>query len=188
MTLVRCHWAEGADALMQAYHDAEWGVPQHDDRALFELMTLEGAQAGLSWRTVLVRREAYWSAYHGFDIGRVVAMEDADLEALLADSPLIRNRLKIFSVRENARAAAEAIAAHGSFDRYLWGFVGGQPIRNRWADRSQVPATTPVSDAMSKALKKAGFRFVGSTICYAFMQASGMVDDHVASCFRHAQE
>jgi DNA-3-methyladenine glycosylase I len=183
----RCHWAEGADAQMQAYHDTEWGVPQHDDRALFELLTLEGAQAGLSWRTVLVRRDAYRSAYHGFDIERVAAMTDAELGALLADSPLIRNRLKIFSVRDNARTALTAAAGFGSLDRYLWSFVAGAPIRNGGTDRSQVPATTPVSDAMSKALKKAGFRFVGSTICYAFMQATGMVDDHLVDCFRHSK-
>jgi DNA-3-methyladenine glycosylase I len=184
----RCHWAETADTVMQAYHDTEWGVPHHDDAALFELLTLEGAQAGLSWRTVLVRRDAYRKAYHGFDIERVATMSDADLEALLADSPLIRNRLKIFSTRDNARAALTAVAQHGSLDRYLWSFVNHTPIRNKWTERSQVPATTPVSDAMSKALKKAGFRFVGSTICYAFMQATGMVDDHLIDCFRHTQE
>jgi DNA-3-methyladenine glycosylase I len=188
MTVSRCHWAETADAAMQAYHDTEWGVPQHDDRALFELLTLEGAQAGLSWRTVLVRRDGYRAAYHGFDIERVAAMTDAELEKLLVESPLIRNRLKIFSVPENARAALAAIALHGSLDRYLWSFVDHKPIRNDWTDRGQVPATTPVSDAMSKALKKAGFRFVGSTICYAFMQATGMVDDHLITCFRHTQE
>jgi DNA-3-methyladenine glycosylase I len=188
MTVTRCHWAETADAQMQAYHDTEWGVPHHDDRALFELLTLEGAQAGLSWRTVLVRRDAYRSAYHGFEIERVAAMTDAELEKLLADSPLIRNRLKIFSVRDNARTALAAIARDGSLDRYLWSFVDQKPIRNSPTDRSQVPATTPVSDAMSKALKKAGFRFVGSTICYAFMQATGMVDDHLTTCFRHTQE
>jgi DNA-3-methyladenine glycosylase I len=186
--MIRCHWAENADPRMQAYHDTEWGVPHHDDRALFELLTLEGAQAGLSWRTVLVRRDAYKTAYHGFDIDRVAAMPDAELETLLATSPLIRNRLKIFSVRDNARAALAAAAEHGSLDRYLWSFAGHRPIRNGWTDRSQVPTTTAVSDAMSKALKKAGFRFVGSTICYAFMQATGMVDDHLTECFRHAQE
>jgi DNA-3-methyladenine glycosylase I len=188
MTLTRCHWAETADAQMQAYHDTEWGVPQHDDRALFELMTLEGAQAGLSWRTVLVRRDAYRTAYHGFDIETVAAMTDAELEKLLVGSQLIRNRLKIFSVRDNARAALTAIARHGSLDHFLWSFVNHTPTRNPWTDRSQVPATTPVSDAMSKALKKAGFRFVGSTICYAFMQATGMVDDHLHNCFRRTQE
>jgi DNA-3-methyladenine glycosylase I len=186
--MIRCPWAETEDAQMQAYHDTEWGVPHHGDTALFELLTLEGAQAGLSWRTVLVRRDAYRNAYHGFDIERVAAMTDGALEQLLADSPLIRNRLKIFSVRDNARAAVEAIAQHGSLDRYLWSFVNHTPIRNKRTDRSQVPATTPVSDAMSKALKKAGFRFVGSTICYAFMQATGMVDDHLTDCFRHTQE
>lgn len=180
--MTRCHWAENADAQMQAYHDTEWGVPEHDDRMLFELLTLEGAQAGLSWRTVLVRRGAYRAAYHGFDIDRVATMTDAELEALLTESPLIRNRLKIYSVRDNAIAAQRAIAAHGSLDRYLWSFVGFTTTRNAWADRGQVPATTPVSDTMSKALRKAGFRFVGSTICYAFMQATGMVDDHLASC------
>jgi DNA-3-methyladenine glycosylase I len=184
MTLRRCPWAENADAAMQAYHDTEWGVPQHDDRALFELLTLEGAQAGLSWRTVLARRDAYRAAYHDFDIERVAAMSDAELEALLADSPLIRNRLKIFSVRDNARAALAVIGRHGSLDRYLWSFVNHTPVRNAWESPLQVPATTPQSDAMSKDLKKNGFRFVGSTICYAFMQATGMVDDHLVSCFR----
>lgn len=188
MTVARCPWAETAEAVMQAYHDTEWGVPQHDDRALFELLCLEGAQAGLSWRTVLVRRDAYRAAYHGFDIERVAAMSDAELEALLAESPLIRNRLKIFSVRANARVALDVVARHGSLDGYLWSFVGNTPLRNARAERGEVPATTPISDSMSKALKKAGFRFVGSTICYAFMQASGMVDDHLVTCFRHAAE
>ena len=183
-TVQRCHWAMTEDMAMQAYHDTEWGVPTHDDRALFELLTLEGAQAGLSWRTVLARRDAYRKAYHGFDIDRVAAMTDKALEALIADSPLIRNRLKIYSVRDNAKAAHAAIRQHGSLDNYLWSFVDHKPARNGWTDRSQVPATTPLSDAMSKALKKAGFRFVGSTICYAFMQATGMVDDHLATCFR----
>ena len=186
--ITRCHWAETADAVMQTYHDTEWGVPHHDDRGLFELLTLEGAQAGLSWRTVLVRRDAYRAAYHGFDIERVAAMTDADLEKLLTESPLIRNRLKIFSVRGNAKAALAAIAQYGSLDRYLWSFVGHTPTRHLRADRSEVPATTEISDVMSKALKKAGFRFVGSTICYAFMQATGMVDDHLVNCFRHTQE
>lgn len=188
MTITRCHWAETADARMQAYHDTEWGVPHHDERALFELLTLEGAQAGLSWRTVLVRREAYRAAYHGFDIERVAAMTDTELETLLTDSPLIRNRLKIFSVRDNARTALSIIAKNGSLDRYLWSFVDHTPTRKPRTDRTGVPATTPVSDTMSKALKKAGFRFVGSTICYAFMQATGMVDDHLTTCFRHTQE
>jgi DNA-3-methyladenine glycosylase I len=172
---------------MQAYHDTEWGVPHHSDTALFELLTLEGAQAGLSWRTVLARRDAYRAAYHGFDISRVAVMSDGELETLLAASPLIRNRLKIFSVRDNARTALSVIREAGNLDAYLWSFSGGAPVVNRWTEPSQVPATTPQSDAMSKALRKRGFRFVGSTICYAFMQATGMVNDHLTSCFRHGQ-
>jgi DNA-3-methyladenine glycosylase I len=179
---MRCSWAENADATMQAYHDTEWGVPHHDDRALFELITLEGAQAGLSWRTVLARREGYRAAYHGFDIARVAAMTDAALTAVLTESPVIRHRLKIWSVRDNARAALDVIAAHGSLDSWLWSFVNGQPIVHHWRESAQVPATTEVSDRLSKALRKQGFRFVGSTICYAFMQATGMVDDHLVTC------
>lgn len=179
----RCKWAEGGDATMQAYHDTEWGIPEHDDTKLFEMLTLEGAQAGLSWRTVLMRRDAYREAYHGFDIERVAAMTDAALEKLLADSGLIRNRLKIYSVRDNARTALTV----GGLDAYLWGMVPGAPRVNRRADPSQVPATTPESDRMSKTLRKKGFRFVGSAICYAFMQATGMVDDHLITCFRHRE-
>jgi DNA-3-methyladenine glycosylase I len=182
---IRCSWAEGGDAAMLAYHDREWGVPHHDDRALFELLTLEGAQAGLSWRTILLRRDEYRRAYHDFDIARVAGMRDARLERLLASSGIIRNRLKIFSVRDNARTALSVIAEHGSLDAYLWSFVGGRPIINRWATAAEVPAKTEVSDAMSKALAKRGFRFIGSTICYAFMQATGMVNDHLVTCFRH---
>jgi DNA-3-methyladenine glycosylase I len=180
---IRCTWAAGGDALMRHYHDTEWGVPQHDDRALFELLTLEGAQAGLSWRTILARRAEYRAAYHGFAIDRVVAMRDAELEHLLTNSGLIRNRLKIYSVRENARVAQSL----GSLHDYLWSFVDNAPIVNRWTDAAQVPAVTPLSDRMSKALRKQGFRFVGSTICYAFMQATGMVNDHLVSCFRHGR-
>jgi DNA-3-methyladenine glycosylase I len=179
----RCTWAEKADSLMQAYHDTEWGVPHHDDSALFELMTLEGAQAGLSWRTVLIRRDAYRAAFHGFDISRVAAMSDAELEVLVTDSSLIRHRMKIFSVRDNARIALGLIADHGSLEHYLWSFVDHRPIMNHWDDPSQIPATTELSDQMSKALQKAGFRFMGSTICYAFMQATGMVNDHMTTCF-----
>jgi DNA-3-methyladenine glycosylase I len=170
---------------MQAYHDTEWGVPHHDDRALFELVTLEGAQAGLSWRTVLARRDAYRSAFLDYDIPAVAAMADDTLAALLARSGLIRNRLKILSVRDNAQAAIRVIAEHGSLDRYLWGFVGGTPIVNRWTEPAQVPARTPLSDTLSKDLRKRGFRFVGSTICYALMQASGMVNDHLTTCHCH---
>jgi DNA-3-methyladenine glycosylase I len=179
---MRCSWAEDADATMQAYHDTEWGVPHHDDRALFELITLEGAQAGLSWRTVLARREAYRTAFHRFDIARVARMSDGELASILKDSGVIRHGRKIWSVRDNARVALGIIEAHGSLDAWLWAFVDGQPIVNRWRESAQVPATTEISDSMSKALRKQGFRFVGSTICYAFMQATGMVDDHLVTC------
>jgi DNA-3-methyladenine glycosylase I len=179
---MRCSWAEDADATMQAYHDTEWGVPHHDDRALFELITLEGAQAGLSWRTVLARRDAYRAAFHGFDIGRVAAMTDAELTSVLTDSGVIRHRQKIWSARDNARTALAIIEANGSLDAWLWQFVDGKPIVNRWRKSEQVPATTELSDRMSKVLRKQGFRFVGSTICYAFMQATGMVDDHLVTC------
>jgi DNA-3-methyladenine glycosylase I len=185
MVTTRCSWADGGDAAMQAYHDREWGVPHHDDRALFELLTLEGAQAGLSWRTILLRRDEYRRAYHGFDIARVAGMRDAGLERLLANSGIIRNRLKVFSVRDNARTALSVIAEYGSLDAYLWSFVGGGPIVNRWRAAAEVPAKTEASDRMSKALAKRGFRFIGSTICYAFMQATGMVNDHLVSCFRY---
>jgi DNA-3-methyladenine glycosylase I len=172
---------------MRAYHDTEWGVPHHDDRALFELLTLEGAQAGLSWRTILARREEYRRAYHGFDIARIATMRDATLEKLLTSSGIIRNRQKVYSVRDNARVALDVIAEHGSLDAYLWSFVDGTPLVNRWQDMKQVPAKTELSDRMSKAMVKRGFRFVGSTICYAFMQATGMVNDHLVSCFRYEE-
>ncbi len=183
MTLVRCRWAEGSD-IERAYHDAEWGVPLHGDAALFEMLTLEGAQAGLSWRQVLARRAHYRRAFLGFDIAAVAAMPDAALDACLADPGLIRNRLKIASVRANARAALTLAAAPGGLDRFLWSFVDGRPLVNRPAPDERLPARTERSDAMSKALRAHGFRFVGSTICYAFMQATGMVDDHMAACFR----
>jgi DNA-3-methyladenine glycosylase I len=187
VTIPRCSWAEGADAAMRDYHDREWGVPHHDDRALFELLTLEGAQAGLSWRTILARRDEYRRAYHRFDIKRVAGMRDPALEKLLTSSGIVRNRLKVYSVRDNARVALDVIAEHGSLDAYLWSFVGGKPLLNRWQVSKQVPATTTLSDQMSKALAKRGFRFVGSTICYAFMQATGMVNDHLVSCFRYEE-
>ncbi len=183
MTITRCSWAENSD-IERAYHDDEWGVPLRDDRGLFELLTLEGAQAGLSWRLVLSRREHYRRAFHGFDIARVAAMPDQELDALLTNPGLVRNRLKIASVRDNARAALRAGEEHGSLGAFLWSFVGNVPQVNRPASRAEVPASTEASDAMSRALHKRGFRFVGSTICYAFMQASGMVDDHLAGCFR----
>ncbi|RUL61666.1 DNA-3-methyladenine glycosylase I [Dyella dinghuensis] len=169
---------------MQSYHDTEWGAPLHDDRALFEFLCLEGAQAGLSWRTVLQKRENYRRAFHHFDIARVAAMKDRELEKLLLDPGLIRNRLKITAARDNAKVALEVIDEFGSLDAYLWSFVNGKSIQNRWRSKGDVPASTPVSDTMSKTLKKRGFRFVGTTICYAFMQATGMVNDHVTECFR----
>jgi DNA-3-methyladenine glycosylase I len=178
----RCEWGNSTPAML-AYHDTEWGVPLHDDRALFELLTLEGAQAGLSWRTILDRRAAYRDAFHGFDIARVARMRDAALEKVLTDSGVVRNRLKVFSVRDNARAALTAIEDAGSLDAFLWGFVDGKPIVNNWTHPKQVPALTEVSDRMSKTLKQRGFKFVGSTICYAFMQATGMVNDHLTTCW-----
>ena len=181
---VRCAWADNSDA-ERAYHDTEWGVPLHGDRALFEMLTLEGAQAGLSWRSVLVRRQCYRDAYHGFDIETVAAMQDGELAALLAGSGLIRNRLKIHSVRQNAQAVLRIIEAAGSLDSHLWSFVGGAPIRNRWRSRAEVPARTEISDRMSRDLKRRGLSFVGGTICYAFMQATGMVNDHEVGCFCH---
>jgi len=183
----RCHWADNGDPLMRDYHDTEWGVPLHDDRALFEFLCLEGAQAGLSWRTVLAKRDNYRKAFHGFDIARVAAMKGRELEKLLRDPGIIRNRLKVTAARDNAVAAQKAIAEFGSLDAYLWSFVDGTPLRNRWKDRSEVPASTPLSDRMSKELKKRGFRFVGTTICYSLMQATGMINDHLVGCFRHRQ-
>lgn len=183
---MRCGWAGDEPGVMRDYHDDEWGHPLHDDQRLFEFLCLEGAQAGLSWRTVLNKRDNYRRAFHDFDIARCAALKDRELETLLLDPGLIRHRMKIESVRDNARAALAIIAEHGSLDHYLWSFVGGQPLRNHWTG-GDVPASTDVSDRMSKALKKRGFRFVGSTICYAFMQATGMVDDHLVTCFRHGK-
>jgi DNA-3-methyladenine glycosylase I len=169
---------------MLAYHDEEWGVPSHDDRHLFELLILEGAQAGLSWRTILHRREGYRRAFAGFDADAVARFGDRDVEHLLADPGIVRNRAKVEAAIGNARAVLEVRAEAGSLDAYLWGLAGGVPRRNRWRDLSDVPAETDASRNMSKDLKRRGFRFVGPTICYAFMQATGMVDDHVTSCFR----
>lgn len=180
----RCSWA-GDHPAMRAYHDTEWGVPLHEDRALFEFLCLEGAQAGLSWRTVLLKRDAYRRLFAGFDIEACARITDRRIEQLMNDPAIIRNRLKIGSVRDNARAATAAIDACGSLDALLWSYVDGRTIRNRWRQPGEVPATTAVSDRMSKDLRKRGFRFVGSTICYAFMQATGMVNDHLVECFRH---
>lgn len=182
----RCPWG-ATDPLLRDYHDTEWGVPLHDDRQLFEFLCLEGAQAGLSWRTVLAKRERYREVFHDFDIARVAAMKDRELEKLLLDPGIIRNRLKVFATRDNAITALGVIDEFGSLDHYLWSFVDGKPLVNRWADSGSVPASTPLSDGMSKAMKKRGFRFVGSTILYSLMQATGMVNDHVVTCFRHAE-
>ena len=180
----RCAWC-GDDPLYQAYHDTEWGVPVHDDRTLFEFLTLEGAQAGLSWLTILRKRENYRRAFDNYDIPRIARYGERDTQRLLTDPGIVRNRLKIASTIGNARATLVVQEQHGSLDSYLWQFVDGQPIINHWRNRSEVPASTSVSDAMSKALKRQGFKFVGSTICYAFMQAVGMVNDHTVDCFRY---
>jgi DNA-3-methyladenine glycosylase I len=180
----RCAWC-GEDPLYVAYHDREWGVPLHDDRSLFEFIVLEGAQAGLSWITVLRKRENYRRAFHDFDAERIARYGEADVARLLADPGIVRNRLKIRGAIANARATLAVIEEFGSLDAYLWQFVDGRPVINAWTDLRQVPARTPQSDAMSKDMKARGYKFVGSTICYAHMQASGMVNDHVAGCFRH---
>lgn len=180
----RCTWA-GSSELMIDYHDKEWGVPVHDDRQLFELLTLEGAQAGLSWSTILNKRENYRRAFAGFDPRKVARFDGRKIAALMNDAGIVRNRLKIESTVSNARAVLAVQAEFGSFDRYLWRFVDGKPCKNRPRTHHQIPASTPLSDILSKDLKKRGFRFVGTTICYAFMQASGMVNDHLTTCFRH---
>jgi DNA-3-methyladenine glycosylase I len=181
----RCHWA--VTDLSVAYHDREWGVPVHDDRLLFEFLVLEGAQAGLSWETILRKREAYRKAFDRFDPRRVAGYDRRKVAALLKDEGIVRNRLKIASAVSNAKAFLEVQRELGSFDAYVWSFVGGRPRVNRWKPPKQAPATTGESDALSRDLKKRGFRFVGSTICYAFMQAVGMVNDHAVTCFRHRE-
>jgi len=182
----RCPWCEGFD-LYRQYHDEEWGVPLYDDRALFELLILEGAQAGLSWSTILKKRENYRRAFDGFVPERIAEYDDAKVEALLADAGIVRNRAKIAATIQNARAYLQIKAGGQSFSDFLRDVVGHAPLQNEWTALSQVPAKTPQSDALSKALAKAGFKFVGSTICYAFMQAAGMVNDHLVSCPRHAE-
>ena len=182
----RCAWAEG-NVLQAAYHDAEWGVPVHDDRLWFEFLILEGAQAGLSWDTILRKRQNYRRAFARFDPRAVARFGKKDIAMLMKDPGIVRNRLKIESTISNAAAFLAVQAEFGRFDRYIWQFVGGRPRRNRWRTPRQVPASTPESDAMSKDLKKHGFRFVGATICYAFMQATGMVNDHLVTCFRHRE-
>ena len=177
----RCDWC-GDDPVYQAYHDEEWGRPVRDDRQLFEMLMLEGAQAGLSWITILKKRERYREVFHGFDPEKVARMTDKRLEQLLEDPGIVRNRLKVFGARKNAIAFLKVQEEFWSFDAYIWGFVGGEPIVNRWKKMQDIPVTTNESDAMSKDLKKRGFTFVGSTICYAFMQATGMVNDHHKGC------
>jgi DNA-3-methyladenine glycosylase I len=179
----RCAWA-GDDELMRSYHDTEWAVPQHDERTLFEFLVLEGAQAGLSWRTVLNKRERYREVFAGFDIDAVAAFSDADVARLLADPGIIRNRAKIESAVGNARAVR---TLPDGLDAFLWAFVDGAPVHSSWKTLADLPATTPASDRMSKELRRRGFRFVGSTICYSVMQACGLVNDHVVTCFRHDQ-
>lgn len=182
----RCPWSEGFD-LYREYHDREWGVPLYDDRALFELLILEGAQAGLSWATILKKREHYRTAFDGFDPALIASYSGDKISTLLADPGIVRNRAKVASTVQNARAYLELTAGGQSFSDFLWQFVDDVPIQNAWASMAEVPAKTPRSDAMSKALTEAGFKFVGSTICYAFMQAAGMVNDHLTTCFRHAE-
>jgi DNA-3-methyladenine glycosylase I len=180
----RCEWA--TNPLSIRYHDEEWGVPVHDDRTLFEYLLLEGAQAGLSWDTILRKREAYRRAFDEFDPEVVAGYDQRKVDALLADAGIVRNRLKITAAIRNAQAFLRVREEFGSFDAYIWQFVGGQPRRNAWRSLAELPATTPVSDAMSKDLKRRSFTFVGSTICYAFMQSIGIVNDHVVGCFRYA--
>jgi DNA-3-methyladenine glycosylase I len=181
----RCGWARTQASA--AYHDAEWGVPLHDDRGLFEFLILEGAQAGLSWETILRKRDAYRDAFNGFDMRRIARYDDRKVERLLADPGIVRNRLKVAAAITNARAAIAVVDEVGSLDAYFWSFVGGRPIQHSWASAEEVPARSEVSDALSKDLAKRGFKFVGSTIMYAFMQATGMVDDHTTDCFRYRE-
>jgi len=182
---VRCEWARDSDPLMIAYHDHEWGAPLHEDQKLFEFLILEGAQAGLSWSTVLNKRQRYREVFAQFDPVKVARFRPARIERLLQDPGIIRNRLKVESAVRNARAALAVHREFGSLDAYLWAFVDGCPKVNRWESLTEIPATTKLSDVMSKDLKRRGFNFVGSTICYAFMQAVGMVNDHTVDCFRY---
>jgi DNA-3-methyladenine glycosylase I len=182
----RCAWC-AAEPLYVCYHDGEWGVPVHNDRKLFEMLLLEGAQAGLSWSTILKKRTRYRKAFDGFDPTKIACYGARDVRRLLADEGIVRNRLKILASIKNARAFLQVRRELGTFDRYIWSFVGGSPVQNSWQTLKEIPPRSPVSDAMSKALKNRGFSFVGSTICYAFMQAVGMVNDHVISCYRHQE-
>ena len=186
-SVTRCEWVPIAQPRYLAYHDEEWGVPSHDDRHLFEMLVLEGAQAGLSWSTILNKREGYRTAFANFDAAKVARFTPTRIERLMGDAAIVRNRLKIESTVNNARRVLEAQRDLGSLDTYLWSFVGGKPIAGRWKRLADLPAETAESRAMSKDLKRRGFRFVGPTVCYAFMQATGLVQDHVASCFRYGE-
>ncbi|MCP4580866.1 MAG: DNA-3-methyladenine glycosylase I [candidate division Zixibacteria bacterium] len=182
----RCEWP-GSDELMRQYHDIEWGVPVHDDKKLFEFLLLDAFQAGLSWSTILKKRENFSKAFDDFDYRKIAKYKQKKIDKLLGDAGIIRNKLKIHSTITNAIAFQDIQKKFGSFDTYIWGFVGGKPIVNKWKTMKQIPAKTAESDAMSKDLKGRGFKFVGSTICYAFMQAAGLVNDHVVGCFRYNQ-
>jgi len=180
----RCAWAENSE-IEQEYHDKQWGVPVHDDRLLFEILTLESAQAGLSWHTILTKREGYKKAFDNFNIEKVAAYSENKIEELLQNSAIIRNKLKINATINNAKIILEIQKEYGSFDTYIWSFVNGKTIQNSWKESSDVPASTALSDTMSKAMKKRGFKFIGSTICYSYMQAVGMINDHITTCFRY---
>lgn len=180
----RCPWP-GSNPLMIAYHDEEWGVPLHDDQKIFEFMTLDAFQAGLSWQTIINKRENFRKAFHGFDVDLVAGFGDEDFNRLMEDAGIVRNRAKIQATINNAKLFREIQAEYGSFDQYIWKFVNGRPVVNSWTSLSELPARTPLSDSMSKELQKRGFKFVGSTICYAFMQAAGMVNDHLTFCSRY---
>lgn len=184
---VRCGWSQG-DPLYIEYHDTEWGIPVHDDRRLFEFLILEGAQAGLSWITILRKRESYREAFDGFDPAKVARYDDKRLSRLLENPGIVRNKLKLASAVKNARAFLAIQKEHGSFDRYLWQYVDGKPVASRFRSLSEVPASTPLSDQLSKDLKRRGFNFVGSTIMYAYLQATGVVNDHLVGCFRHGKK
>ncbi len=184
--MTRCSWA-GADPDMITYHDEEWGVPSHDDVHLFELLTLEGAQAGLSWTTILRKRDGYRRAFKNFDVAKIARYDDADVTRLMGDASIVRNRAKIESTIANARAVLELRNKVGSLSDYLWGFVGHKPLVNEWRNVSELPSQTPTSKTMSRELKKRGFRFLGPTTCYAFMQAAGLVNDHVVDCYRRRE-
>lgn len=183
----RCTWVTNTGSVEIAYHDTEWGVPVHDDRHLFEMLILEGAQAGLSWTTILNKRATYQAAYDGFDVQAIARYDEAKRQALLQGPGVVRNRLKVAASIGNAQATLDLLESGSTLNEFLWDFVDGEPIQNQWRAQEEVPVSTAQSDAMSKALKQRGFKFVGTTICYAFMQGVGMVNDHLVSCFRHEQ-